>query len=357
METPMNTQTVRAFVVIPAYNEAPGISGFLENLSAYLQLLCQTRYPFAWTILVVNDGSSDSTESILEDGKRLTESSPVRIDYISLVRNFGHQAALLAGLQAVVREQADFAITMDADGEHPIELIASLVSHWMDGAPLVHTKREKDARLSRFKNLTSSLYYGMLRKLGQLDIQDGMADYKLWDGSLLRQVEPFFSTCGSTRAFASWLVSKAPVVSYQQNFVPNRVSRFTLSKMISMAVNGLVSYSEVPIRLAFYTGFLSIFVGALLVIQSIWAYFVEQAVPGWTTTVALIVLFGGAQCFLLGIYGEYFLRNVFRAKLPKFVVKKVILSSNSNYTTGTSAASRRGSFPISTPSRESGAEQ
>lgn len=353
----MNTQPVRAFVVIPAYNEAQGISNFLDNLSAYLQLLSQTRYPFSWNIFVVNDGSSDSTEAILEEAKRASEASSVRINYISLVRNFGHQAALLAGLQAVVREQADFAITMDADGEHPIELITSLVSHWAEGAPLVHTKRERDERLSRFKNFTSSLYYAMLRKLGQLDIQDGMADYKLWDGALLRQVEPFFSTCGSTRAFASWLVSKAPVVSYQQNFVPNRVSRFTLPKMIAMAVNGLVSYSEVPIRLAFYTGFLSILVGALLVAQSIWAYFMDQAVPGWTTTVALIVLFGGVQCFLLGIYGEYFLRNVFRAKLPKFVVKQVSLSSTMSQDPRALLAAQKKSPLISTPSGEKGVAQ
>jgi dolichol-phosphate mannosyltransferase len=178
-----------------------------------------------------------------------------------------------------------------------------------------------DPRLSKFKGISSRIYYVLLKKLGNLEISSGMADYKLWDGALLRSIRPHLNSCGSTRAFASWLSPDAPVVPYRQHLVEGRVSRFTITKMISLALSGLVRYSEFPIRLAFYVGVCALIVAILMFIQAITAYLMGSAMPGWTSIVATIILFGGVQCFLLGVYGEYFLRNLFRANLPTFVIK------------------------------------
>lgn len=313
---------VQAYIVMPAFNEAEGIQQFLARISRKLEDLSASIFPnFQWTILVVNDGSADQTEARLAETESTNSYASVKTTHISLVRNFGHQAAVLAGLRTAASFGADFAITLDADGEHPIDLIPDLIRHWQAGANIVHTSRLPDERLSRFKGFTSSLYYRLLKHLGNLEISTGMADYKLWDGGLLRSIKGYLNTCGSTRAFASWLSPRAPVVSYRQEVVEGRVSRYTLRKMISLALGGLVRYSEFPIRLAFYVGVCALVIGTLMFIQAIAAFIMGTAQPGWTSIVATIIFFGGVQCFLLGVYGEYFLRNIFRANLPTFVIK------------------------------------
>ena len=318
----MSRRRINGYLVMPAYKEADGIVAFLREVSAYLHdLQSSVGRDIDWTILVVNDGSPDQTESRLTQAKAEIHFTNVTVDYISLLRNFGHQSALLAGLRTATVRGADFVITLDADGEHPIDLVPELVQHWRDGASIVHTSRMPDPRLSKFKGISSRLYYVLLKKLGNLEISSGMADYKLWDGALLRSIRPHLNSCGSTRAFASWLSPDAPVVPYRQHLVEGRVSRFTLAKMISLALSGLVRYSEFPIRLAFYVGVCALIIAALMFIQAIAAYLMGTAMPGWTSIVATVILFGGVQCFLLGVYGEYFLRNLFRSNLPTFVIK------------------------------------
>ncbi len=318
----MSHKRIRGYLVMPAYREADGIGAFLSEVGAYLQSLQSGEgRNVDWNILVVNDGSPDQTEARLAEAKATLRFEHVSFDYISLIRNFGHQSALLAGLRTATIRGADFAITLDADGEHPIELIPELVRHWRAGASIVHTSRMPDARLSRFKGISSRIYYGLLKKFGNLEISSGMADYKLWDGALLRSIRANLNVCGSTRAFASWLSPNAPVVPYRQNVVEGRVSRYTLTKMVSLALSGLVRYSEFPIRLAFYVGVCAVIIGTLMFIQAIGAFILGTAQPGWTSIVATIIFFGGVQCFLLGVYGEYFLRNLFRSNLPTFVIR------------------------------------
>ncbi|MEY4700274.1 MAG: hypothetical protein RL326_461 [Pseudomonadota bacterium] len=319
----MGRSAVKAFIVMPAFNEGDGIHGFLSRLKQHVLTLSAEHFAnFHWTLLVVNDGSKDNTEECLKQASRELSDERVTVSYASLLRNFGHQPALLAGLRTAAARGADFVITLDADGEHPIGLIRELVEHWRSGAQIVHTSRIPDERLSVFKRQTSSLYYSLLRKFGHLDIGNGMADYKLWDGALLRQVKAYLNTCGSTRAFASWLVPQAPVVFYRQEVIDGRVSRFTFVKMASLAVNGLVRYSDFPIRLAFYIGLSALGVGLFYFVFAVVAHFLGKTIPGWTSIMAMVVFFGGVQCFLLGIYGEYFLRNLFRTTLPTFVLKR-----------------------------------
>ena len=321
MDPLMTSSDINAFLVMPAYNEAAGIRLYLARVQRFLTELTDKRFHnFRWTVLVVNDGSRDETESQLKEASKSLSKGAVTITYASLLRNFGHQAALLAGMRIAISKGASFVITLDADGEHPIELIEEIVPHWLSGAQIVHTSRLADERLSKMKGFTSRLYYSLLRHFGHLHILDGMADYKLWDGALLRQVRPHLNTCGSTRAFASWLSPEAPVVAYRQDVVAGRISRFTFRKMVSLALNGFIKYSEFPIRLAFYIGACALALGTFLFIFAVIAYFMGKTIQGWASIVALVVFFGGVQCFLLGIYGEYFLRNLFRANLPTFVV-------------------------------------
>jgi glycosyltransferase involved in cell wall biosynthesis len=328
----MKDKGSKIFIVMPAFNEELGIRGFLASLKSFvLDLTLDGLNAPHWTLLVVNDGSRDGTARCLEEASSALSSERVRVEYVSLVRNFGHQAALLTGLRLAVKRGADVIITMDADGEHPMNLIPELLRYWLEGSLLVHTSRNPDQRVSKFKGLSSRFYYWLLRVVGHLDIRAGMADFKLWDGRLLRSVRPYLDTCGSTRAFASWLIPDAPVVAYDQDFVDGRTSRFTLRKMLSLGLGGLVRFSDFPIRLAFYVGICALALGSFLIVFAVGAYFLDQVIPGWTSTVALIVFFGGVQCFLLGIYGEYFLRNLFRANLPTAVFIPTAKSEEQGY--------------------------
>jgi dolichol-phosphate mannosyltransferase len=148
-----------------------------------------------------------------------------------------------------------------------------------------------------------------------------MADFKLWDGELLRQVAPALPNCGSTRAFASWLAPRAPVVAYDQHIVEGRRSRFTSRKMWSLAIGAIVRYSDVPVRLSILVGVVALLVAATLTAFVLWAAFTGRTVPGWASTILTITIFGALQSMAIGILGEYILRN-FRQSLPKFVVRR-----------------------------------
>jgi dolichol-phosphate mannosyltransferase len=307
-------------IVIPAYNEEEGLPAFLPRLVELL--IAQGRATGTdLSVLVVDDGSTDGTLAVLERLAAPHEVGPGRIGLISLTRNFGHQAAVVAGmLQASAT--ADFVITMDADGEHPPSLIPELVARWKDGASIVHTARRPCRQLPWTKRVASAGYYRLLAGISGLAVRPGMADFKLWDGELLRQVAPALPSCGSTRAFASWLAPRAPVVDYDQHVVEGRRSRFTSRKMWSLAVGAIVRYSDAPLRFSILVGALALLFAATLTAFVLWAVVTGRTVPGWASTILTITIFGALQSFAIGILGEYLLRNWFRQSLPTFVVSR-----------------------------------
>jgi dolichol-phosphate mannosyltransferase len=234
--------TTVGVVVVPAYNEEQALPAFLPCLVDYLAAhVCSSDTEVS--VLVVDDGSTDGTAGVLERLAAQHEAGPVRVRFLSLTRNFGHQAAVIAGLLDA-SATADFVITMDADGEHPVALLAELVARWHAGAPIVHTARRPNARLGLPKRVASAAYYWILARLSGLAVGPGMADFKLWDGDLLRQVAHALPNCGSTRALASWLAPRAPIIAYDQNVVEDRRSRFTARKMWYLAIGSIVRYSS-----------------------------------------------------------------------------------------------------------------
>ncbi|ABS28626.1 glycosyl transferase family 2 [Anaeromyxobacter sp. Fw109-5] len=327
----------RGYVVVPAFNEEAGITAFVRELASAMSRLA-AEHGGAFTILIVDDGSLDATGETVERLAREPQPPGVDLRLLSLARNFGHQAALVAGLVEASRD-GDFAITMDADGEHPIEIVPRLVDCWLAGDSIVHTARRPNAALTAWKRATSAGYYRTMRTLSGLQIAPGMADFKLWDGDLLRQVRDFLPGCGSTRVFAAWLAPGGTVVPYDQRFA-RRESRFTSRKMWSLALGGLVRYSDVPLRLSMAVGLVSILFAAGLSAFVLWGSATGRTVPGWSSMMIALSIFSGLQSFSLGILGEYLLRNTFRAALPKFVLKR---ERNGAYSRSASDPARRGS--------------
>lgn len=305
------------WIVMPAYNEEQGICAQLQALSEALSAYGR-RADVRFTFLVVNDGSRDATaERVLSLQDELARAG-TPVELLSFLRNFGHQAALVAGMVKAC-ECADFVITLDADGEHPSRLIPALVDAWRGGSPIVHTVRRPHLQLAWLKRRASASYYALLARVSGVRIQPGMADYKLWDAALLRQVRRFLPSCGSTRVFACWIAPDGAVIEYDQQVVPGRRSRFTFRKNLSLALNGMIRYTDAPIRLSLA---MSAFAGIVAIGHSafvIWASVYDRVVPGWSTIVIIVAFFGALQSFSIGILGEYLLRITFRSSLPRFV--------------------------------------
>jgi glycosyltransferase involved in cell wall biosynthesis len=302
------------WLVIPAYNEAAGIAANLDAISAVVAPFGREQ-GVHFTVLVVDDGSRDET---LERARRcipLLSERGVTLRLLPLVRNFGHQAAVIAGLREAATA-ADFAITIDADGEHPHALIPSLFEEWQRGAPIVHTMRLPHRDLSLVKRRASAAYYSLLARISNVRIKPGMADFKLWDGALLRQLVSFLPACGSTRVFAAWLAPNAPIVPYEQHVEAGRTSRFTFSKNLSLALDGLVRYSDLPLRLSLIMSAFAVLVGILQGSFVIWASLTNRVVPGWSSVMIIVAFFGAMQSFSVGVLGEYLLRIQFRKSLP-----------------------------------------
>jgi glycosyltransferase involved in cell wall biosynthesis len=311
------------WIVCPAYNESQALNGFVRELEACVagsDVLSEFRI----ILLIVDDGSADDTAGVARAlGER--SSGVLRVESISLTRNFGQQAALIAGLDLAARRGAAWVCTMDADGEHPVKLLPTLVETWQGGAPLVHTVRSYDARVSAIKRGLSGAYYFLLQRISNVRIGPGMADYKLWDGELLRQVQPFLPHCGLLRLFASWLCPDAPVIPYAQEFVAGRPSRFTWRKMFSIGFSGLVRYSEMPLRFFLLAGVLSFAAGVGIAIFAAVSVAAGKTVPGWASILMLVSGFGALQSLSLGVLAEYFVRLMFRRSLPTYVTRKSTL--------------------------------
>ena len=308
---------IEGWLVMPAYNEAAGIVANLDALSAVVAPFGRGQ-GIHFTLLVVDDGSRDDTVSQARSAIPLLSERGVTLRVLPLVRNFGHQAAIIAGLREAATT-ADFAVTLDADGEHPHTLVPTLVEQWQRGAPIVHTMRMPHRDLSLFKRRASAAYYSLIARLSSVRIKPGMADFKLWDGLLLRQLASFLPACGSTRVFAAWLAPNAPIIPYEQHVEAGRQSRFTLSKNLSLALDGLVRYSDLPLRLSLLMSLFAVLVGILQSAYVLWASLTNRVVPGWSSVMIIVAFFGAMQSLSVGVLGEYLLRIQFRKSLPLFV--------------------------------------
>jgi glycosyltransferase involved in cell wall biosynthesis len=299
-----------AWIVCPAYQEEGQINGLLERLSR----VCQQMGTFSFHVLVVDDGSTDRTAQKVEEAAQKLNAVNFDVECISLTRNYGHQAALICGLSLAAKE-CDLAVTMDADGEQPPELIPELIHKWETGASVVHTARRASSKTPIFRRFTSWAFYRLVAARG-IRVRPGMADFKIWDGELLRQIAPYLAKCGSTRLFAAWLAPNDPVIEYEQVVVRGRVSRFTLQKMLSLAATSFFNYSDSSLRVISAFGLISVCFGMAFAVYSLVSFVGNRSMPGWTSMVTLISLFGGIQILSVGALSEYLIYRVFRNNLP-----------------------------------------
>lgn len=298
-------------IVVPVYNEEENIEHFAASVRSAMEPL-----GYDYEILFVDDGSKDASREILIGLER----EEPNIHAIFLARNSGHQLALTCGLDYA---EGEAVITMDGDMQHPPELIPLLLEKWEEGYEVVQTIRRSTEGVSAFKRVTSKWYYKVLNILSDVPIQPGGSDFRLMD----RQVVTAFRRYREHARFIRGMVGAMGFRQIQIDFVaPPRfagVSKFSLKKMARFAMDGILSYSTVPLRWAFYVGLFSGFCSIFLLIHVFYETWQGNAVPGWATITVSTLFFGGIQMVFLGIIGEYIGRIFEEVKgRPLYLVAK-----------------------------------
>jgi dolichol-phosphate mannosyltransferase len=281
-------------VVVPLKDEEDNVPPLVERLRAVLDELTPR-----WEVILVDDCSEDRT---YERAVAAHESDD-RVKVVRLSRNFGHQIALSAGLDVA---RGDAVVTLDGDLQHPPEAIPELVGRWRDGAQVVYGVMVERQGESRVKDVTARAFYGVLRRLTDIDVPTGAGDFRLLDRTALEAFRGMRESNRYLRGMVSWLGFEQAGVDYVS---PARVagkSKYSTMRMIRLAVDGIVSFSDRPLRLALNLGFAvslaSILFGLSAVVSRLVGVFV---VPGWTSIMVLVGVVGGIQLVVIGIIGEY----------------------------------------------------
>ena len=270
-----------------------------------------------YEIIFVNDGSSDKT---LDNVKLLRENDK-KIHYVSFSRNFGHQNALRAGLDYAT---GDCVISMDADMQHPPELVPELINKWLEGWDIVYTVREDGKNISFFKRKTASMFYGMINKLANLKIEKGAADFRLLDRKVVNSLKQFKEHAMFYRGIINWMGFKQLGIKYKPADRLFGSSKYTFRKMFNFALTGITSFSVVPLHLSTFLGIvISIFAFAYGIYSILMKIFTNQTISGWTSIMVGIFFLGGIQLIMLGIIGEYIGKLFIEIKgRPSYIVKE-----------------------------------
>jgi glycosyltransferase involved in cell wall biosynthesis len=297
-------------IVLPARNEVANIAPMVAALREVLAPLGR------FEIIYIDDGSDDGTLTLLREAAAVDAS----VRYLSLTRNFGHEAAIRAGLS---HARGRAVIVMDADLEHPPALIADLVKEWRRGFKIVTAQRVGyEMSVPWLKRATSRLYYRVLDTLGDIHIEPGSANFMLLDRVVVDAVNRIEDQDLFLRGVVRWLGYPLISVPFRQSLRQHGDSKYSLSRMIELAVTGIALHSVRPLRFAIWLALGFAALGGLFVVYSIMSFlFVRHTVAGWTSIMAAIAILGAAQLLVLGIVGEYVGRILRETrKRPSYVV-------------------------------------
>ena len=312
--------TVRLYVVIPCYNEEealPITAGKLrDKMSA---LITSGAISSDSRICFVNDGSKDQTWSVI---KRL-HSDDALFSGINLTRNRGHQNALLAGLMTV-KDRCDVTISMDADLQDDIDAIDAILAKNAEGFDIVYGVRSSRKKDSAFKRSTATTYYRFLARLGVESVYNH-ADYRLMSRRALDGLEQFHEVNLFLRGMVPMVGFPSTTVEYVRGERVAGESKYPLSKMIALAIEGVTSLSVKPIRFITNVGIAVSLIALIVAVVFVIQFFVGMTVPGWASTVVSIWILGGIQLFAIGIIGEYIGKIYLETKArPRFLVQDVL---------------------------------
>ena len=283
-------------LVIPVFNEAGIVAQTHARLRAAVDQLL-----YAFTFIYVDDGSSDVTADELS---ALAKSDP-RVNVISLSRNFGHQAALTAGLDA---SRGDVVISLDADGQHPPEMISQMLELMAQGYDIAQAQRAEDAQLGSFKKWTSGLFYRLLNFISGTRVLPGAADFRALSRRAVDALKSMPEYHRFLRGMVSWIGFKTAILPYHQEGRVGGTSKYSLGKMFRLAMDALFSFSLAPLYVGLSLGgiLLLLALAEMIYVLSFWVTGQTSTLaPGWSSLMFVILIIGGMLMVLLGFIGVY----------------------------------------------------
>jgi dolichol-phosphate mannosyltransferase len=299
-------------VVVPVFNEEETIGLLIERLVTVLNGITK-RYE----VVFVNDGSSDRTYELLIE--RAAANSNLRI--VDLSRNFGHQTAVAAGLTFA---SGDAVMVMDGDLQDPPELIPSFVQKWREGYQVVYAVRT-ERKENVFKRGAYKMFYRMLHRLADIEIPLDSGDFGLMDRRVVDAINAMPERNRFVRGLRSWVGFRQVGLPYSRDARYAGDSKYSLSKLMKLAFDGLLSFSTAPLKIATGIGFIVSFFSFIGILFYLYLFFTTPRVPGFTTLIIILLFIGGVQLITVGILGEYVGRIYEESKhRPMFVVRETI---------------------------------
>lgn len=301
-------------VIVPVYNEQEVLPTLFERLHNALKSL-----PMSYEVIFIDDGSVDDSLKILESfclkGKQFKT--------ISFSRNFGHQLAVSAGLDLAFGEAV---VIIDADLQDPPELIANLVKKWQEGYKVVYTIRKK-RKENLFKRVAYKIYYQLLHKLADINIPLDSGDFCLMDQKVVKLIRSLPERTRFIRGLRSWVGFKQIGIEYERDKRFAGKPKYTFSKLLTLALDGIISFSGAPLRLAVFFGFivssLSLAYGIYIIASRLLS--TANQIPGWASLLTAVMFLGGIQLVIVGLVGEYITRIFNEVKgRPLYIVDKII---------------------------------
>jgi polyisoprenyl-phosphate glycosyltransferase len=296
-------------IVAPVYNEQ-------ELVEQFVQRACAAAADYEFELVLVNDGSADATPQLLD---RLAAADR-RVRVIHLSRNFGHQAALTAGLE---HAGGDVVAMLDADLQDPPELIRDMIAQWSQGADVVYAVRRQREGETAFKLATASWFYKLFDKLAQVDLEPNSGDFRLLDRRALDALLAMTERSRFLRGMTVWVGFNQTAVSYERDARNAGETKYTVRKMLRFSLDAITSFSHLPLQLATWAGLLSASVAFIAIPVVIVLRIFDSYLPGFGSITIAILLLGGIQLIALGVIGEYVGRIYDEVKhRPLYIVRE-----------------------------------
>lgn len=303
-------------VIVPCFNEESVIE---ETNKRLVSVLSQIQ-DFTYEIIYVNDGSKDNTLSII---KTLASQNHC-VKVLSFSRNFGHQSAVTAGLE---NASGDCTVIIDADLQDPPEVIVQMIDLWKNGYEVVYAVRKERKGETFFKLITAKAFYRTLRYLSDVQIPLDTGDFRLMDKKVVIALNSLKEKNRFIRGLVAWLGFKQIGLEYEREARYSGSTKYTFKKMIRFAIDGLLSFSHKPLRIALNLGFISTFLAFSVLGYVLVASYLEPSsvIRGWTSLFVGILFLGGVQLICIGILGEYLARIYDEVKnRPTYIVSEKV---------------------------------
>ena len=302
-------------VVVPCYNEQDNIDELYIRL---INTFNKNKLDLD-KIILIDDGSNDDTWKKINQLQQLNKKEILGIKFS---RNFGHQNAVIAGLTYC---KSDFVLIIDADLQDPPEILEDMIIEMKKNKANAVFAKRISRQDTRFKKMTASLFYRFFNKFSSTKIPEDVGDFRLMDKKIYNHLINFSEQNPFIRGLVPWTGFKQVPVNYHRNDRTKGKTGYSFFKMLNFTIDGILSFSNLPIKLAYITSIISIFLLIVLIFYALLSFFKGSNVPGWTSLMVIILFFNSLNFFILALLGEY-IGRIFNEtkKRPRYIVSEVL---------------------------------